>query len=349
MSAVRVVAPVRVLDAGGWTDTWFAGHGRVCNAAVSPGIEVRAENLGGPPGRALVQLSSFGESYTFAFAEPPGRHPLIETALVGYGRSVRVEISSAVPPGSGLGTSASVCVALLSALALLDDRPFEPTDLAAAAHRLEADALGAESGVQDQLAAAHGGVSVISIDAYPHATRTEVLLAPPTRAELGRRLITVYLGAPHASSAVHADVIARLRPDPGAGPRPDPHQPHHEVLDALRAAAADAATALAAGDLEGYGRALLANTKAQAALHPALINEAARRVFALAKAAGALGWKVNGAGGAGGSASIVGPDDPHARADLTDALTRLPGVRLLDLSLDAAGCRPAPDSPTARS
>ena len=36
-------APIRVCDIGGWTDTWFAQHGKVLNMAVSPRVEVQIE------------------------------------------------------------------------------------------------------------------------------------------------------------------------------------------------------------------------------------------------------------------------------------------------------------------
>ena len=84
---------------------------------------------------------------------------------------------------------------------------------------------------------------------------------------------------------------------------------------------------------------MVANTAAQAALHPALVSTSAREIFALAKGHSAVGWKVNGAGGDGGTVSIVGPSDPGSLVrDLqaTAGLTVLPlmpardGVRIVD-------------------
>ncbi len=50
---------------------------------------------------------------------------------------------------------------------------------------------------------------------------------------------------------------------------------------------------------------MIENTEAQARLHPALISPEAASVIEIAKAHGALGWKVNGAGGDGGSLTIL--------------------------------------------
>jgi len=60
---------------------------------------------------------------------------------------------------------------------------------------------------------------------------------------------------------------------------------------------------------------MIENTEAQAELHPRLVSEDARKVIEIAKAHGALGWKVNGAGGEGGSLTILcGPSMSQKRA-----------------------------------
>lgn len=257
-------APVRVCDAGGWTDTWFAGTGRVCNLAVRPGVRVEVT-----PG-ATTEVS-----------------PLVRAAMaeagVGPG-DVRVTVTSEVPPGSSLGTSAAVTVAVLAALGV------PRAELATRAHRVETDHLDLQSGVQDQAAAAYGGASWLEVD-YPSARRAAIAVPADAWRELDRRLVTVFLGE-HRSSAVHEQVIADLTPD-------------SDALDELRRCAHHAAAALSSGDLVTYGAALMANTAAQRSLHPSLVSADAERVIGAAREAGALGWKVNGAGGEGGSVTIL--------------------------------------------
>lgn len=254
-------APVRVCDAGGWTDTWFAGTGVVCNLAVRPGVRVEVQ----PRSDRRV-----------TFESPPT--PLLEATVAEAGaRGVHVTVHAAAPPGSSLGTSAAVTVALLAALGV------PRTELAERAHRVETERLGLQSGVQDQVAAAFGGASLLEVD-YPRVRR--VPLPVPTV-----DLLTVFLG-PHRSSRVHEGVIADLSTDATA-------------LDVLRSCARDAAAALVAGDLAAYGAALIANTEAQRSLHPALVSEEAQAVIDAARASGALGWKVNGAGGDGGTVTVL--------------------------------------------
>jgi D-glycero-alpha-D-manno-heptose-7-phosphate kinase len=60
-----------------------------------------------------------------------------------------------------------------------------------------------------------------------------------------------------------------------------------------------------AGDFAALGQAMTDNTEAQRRLHPALISPEHQRVIDIAHEHGALGWKVNGAGGDGGSVTIL--------------------------------------------
>lgn len=318
---------MRILDAGGWTDTWFAGRGTVCPLAVGPGTEVSARvHASRAPGHVDLTVGAFGERYRFGVEALPGRHPLLEAAIRRWADpewQLEVTVASAVPPGSGLGTSASVTVATIAALQSLAGERGDPATIARDAHRVETIDLALQSGVQDQIAAACGGASVIDVDPYPQFAVRALDLAPATWEALGARVVTVYLGAPHRSSAVHEQVIARLATAGGDA-----------LLEPLRLAATEAAEALAAGDVDAYGAAMTANTAAQERLHPSLISGPARAVFETAVRFGAAGWKVNGAGGEGGSVSIVGPDDPAA---LRQAIEALPGVVVLPLRPEPLG------------
>ncbi len=43
LKIINAVAPIRICDNGGWTDTWFAGHGKIFNIGVYPYAEVQIE------------------------------------------------------------------------------------------------------------------------------------------------------------------------------------------------------------------------------------------------------------------------------------------------------------------
>ena len=327
-----VTAPVRIADCGGWTDTWFARAGIVCSIAVEPAIRVRLLSAGAVRGDSRLTVAATGDSYLVPVAGPPGRHPLLESVIARYRPRSPLEIvvESAVPAGSGMGTSAAVVVALLAALRAhqasepdgAEPDGAEPAALAAEAHGIETR-LGLQSGVQDQFAAAFGRIGRITVD-YPHGQWHEVPVRVSMMARLERQLLTVYLGRPHMSSSVHDLVIARLQSVDDAEP----------WLAPLRNAAERAAIALSAGDLVGFGAALNANTDAQAALHPDLISDDARRLAKLARRHGALGLKVNGAGGEGGTVTILTGDDP---APLRSVIASTPGLTVLDLRIAGRG------------
>lgn len=322
--SITATAPVRACDLGGWTDTWFGGPGRVLNLAMAPGARVTVTRTAGPA-PVILSVPDFADRYPVVPGSPlPGRHRLLESALdllpPPPGGPVEVVVRTGVPPGCGTGTSAAVAVALLAALGAWRGEAQGPTELARTAHRLETEVVGAESGVQDQLAAALGGITYLEVDAYPAATATPL----GHWAALDDHLAVVDLGRAHDSSSLHRQVIA----DRSARAR--------AALDRLREAACAGREAAAGRDLLGLGRAMVANTEAQAALHPALVGTAARRVVASAGAEGALGWKVNGAGGDGGSVTLLARD-AGARTVLGRRLAEELGLGLLPLRLSPAG------------
>ena len=322
---IEASAPVRICDNGGWTDTWFGGPGRVVNIAVTPGVEVSIRRTTDPD-PVVLDVEAFGERYPVV----PGkarvaRHPLLESAIDAWPPPahfpVEIRVRSVVPAGCGAGTSAAVAVALVGALTAARAEPLSPRAIAYAAHRLEVDVLGNESGIQDQLSAAFGGINYLEIEPYPEATVQTL----PAWAELGPRLTLVFLGRPHDSSDVHRQVIANV----------GSHR--SQVFARLRDAALAARDAVVTQDLDAFGDALIANTEAQRALHPELVGVDARRVIEIAAEHGAVGWKVNGAGGDGGSVTLVSAS-PEARDALEHRVAALEArYRVLPIEVSPAG------------
>src|SRR5580704_15724219 len=139
---VNAVAPIRICDNGGWTDTWFAGHGKVFNIGVSPYVEVqlKVHPIGVLPGRVVLDAENFGDRYAFEPSVPPDRHPLLEAAIDELGLpdhlSLEVSIFSEAPAGGSTGTSATTTVALIGALDALSPGRMTPDQVAATAHRI---------------------------------------------------------------------------------------------------------------------------------------------------------------------------------------------------------------------
>ena len=329
---INSTAPIRVCDNGGWTDTWFARYGKVFNIAVRPHVEVQLE----------VRRRSDDEPHVFVKAEnledsaegETHREPLLDAAIERAGvpdeLAIRINIFSEAPVGASTGTSASVTVALLGALDRLTPGRLSPHDIAYLAHSVETNALGRQSGIQDQLCAAYGGVNFIEIDNYPHARVSRITPSAEVLWELERRLSLIYLGKSHCSSDVHEKVIKQLS-DSG---------PDCKQLSDLRRAAEASRDALLSGDFAALGRALVENTEAQGRLHPDIIGHDAARVIDIARRHGALGWKVNGAGGEGGSVTILGGDSSRrTRAMLAEIESADRLYRRVAISLCPEGLR----------
>jgi D-glycero-alpha-D-manno-heptose-7-phosphate kinase len=333
---VNATAPIRICDIGGWTDTWFAKHGKVLNIAVRPGVEVQVKvhTIGTPVGRVSLDVRNYGDRYAYQLGAGPGLHPLLEAAIeeVGLPANVSVEISvvSEVPAGSSAGTSASTTVALIGALDALTPGRLTPHQVAYTAHRIETERLKAQSGIQDQLCVASGGINYIEIQSYPEASVNQVSVPRATLQELERRIALVSLGRTHVSSTLHDDVIARLAQEgPGFPP-----------LNELRSAADAARNALLDEDLHAFGRAMIDNTEAQRDLHPGLVGADAETVINVAASCGAVGWKVNGAGGSGGSLTVLRGSGADETRDLERSLARAnPRFEVIPTQLSSDGLR----------
>jgi D-glycero-alpha-D-manno-heptose-7-phosphate kinase len=304
---IHAAAPIRICDNGGWTDTWFARHGQVFNIAVSPFVQVQLTvyPVDTVADRIVIAAGNYGDRYVHDPGSPAGRHPLLEATLdeIGLPDDVAVEVSvlSEAPPGGSTGSSASATVALLGALDALTTGRRTPHQIAALAHRIESERLGMESGVQDQLCAAFGGINYIEVTSYPEASVWPLTLPEAAWKELDRRLVLVHLGGAHVSSELHKRVIATL-----SSGRVDAE----DCLEQLRRAAAAARDAVLAADFPALGHAMVSNTDTQRALDPSLVSDRAESLIESAAAHGVLGWKVNGAGGDGGSVTLLCGADP---------------------------------------
>jgi D-glycero-alpha-D-manno-heptose-7-phosphate kinase len=334
---IQSTAPIRVCDNGGWTDTWVARHGKVFNIAVTPLVvaEIAVFARGARDARVVIHAENYGIRYAPALAESGwGPHPLLEAAIRAIPPpddvDVEVSIRSDAPAGASTGTSAAVVVALLGALDRLTGAGRTAEQIAYEAHKVETRHLGGESGIQDQLCAAFGGINFIDIVDYPRALVCPLDIRADIRQELESRLALVYLGRPHSSDAVHRQVLRELE-RMGSDSAP---------LDALRTAATNARNAVLIGDFDALGRAMRDNTEAQAALHTDLVSADASRVIDIAAAHGAVGWKVNGAGGNGGSITLLGNGQSIRQAAMLRAIEQEnPAFRHIPIALSRNGLR----------
>lgn len=328
---VRSYAPVRVCDLGGWTDTWFSWNGAVTNIAVDPGVECIVRIL---ERNDAEPITIYAENFNERFRLGEGKgFTLIEAAVssmpIPSNVSLEISVFSEIPPGASMGTSASVLVALIGALDLLSPGHMTLHEIARKAHEVEVTTLGRQSGVQDQIASCFGGINSIEIVGYPVAVVSPIQLSEKFLWELESRLVTFFLGKGHDSSETHRDVIEAC--EQGTQDLP---------LRQLREIAIAGKDALYRENFRELGLAMNANLEAQRDLHADLVGPGASVVIDVAKRYGAVGCKVNGAGGDGGTLTILANFDPVVQREMISAIIQeRPEVSFLPTKLNRTGIR----------
>ena len=204
--------------------------------------------------------------------------------------SVDLFLSSEIPPGTGLGSSASVCVNLLKTLSTYANRPLSKYDLAERAFHIARNVLGRHVGRQDEFAAAFGGLNFINFD-RDGLTRVEPLdLDPRLLHELRSNLLLFFTGSAH-----HSWTILQEQ-EQSAGGQPGPAV---EALHEVRALADRMLVELRAGNLDSFGSLLDEGWQAKKRISGRISNPRIDHLYELACGAGALGGKITGAGGGG--------------------------------------------------
>ena len=308
-SEFRAEAPARLDLAGGWTDVPpFSARegGVVVNAGIA--LAARAElKLGGPTIR-LVALD-LGETLECADSGGlvlDGKLDFLKAALRMFPVQSTCTLTTRAdtPPGSGLGTSGAMGVALVALLARARDEQLSEREIAEHAYHLESNEVQNPGGRQDQYAAALGGVHRLAFR-DPDVGIEPITLDPAFAAELERRLVLCYTGR----SRVSGGTIARVM---GAYERGDAAVTG--ALRALRDVAHAMVEALRAADLGRVAALLTENWRRQQELDPGMCTDEMARLERAVTAAGALGGKAAGSG-AGGSMFFVAGTDATAVAD----------------------------------
>jgi len=204
--------------------------------------------------------------------------------------SVDLFLASEIPPGTGLGSSASVCVNLLKTLATYLHSPLSKYDLAERAFEIARHTLKRHVGKQDEYAAAFGGLNFITFHA-DGKTQVEALdLEPQVLHDLQQHLMLFFTGAAHHSWTILEEQEKSTRDHSG---------PAVEALHEVRAAAEEMRRVLERGDLGRFGVLLDEAWQAKKRVSNKISNPRIDELYRLAQKHGAAGGKITGAGGGG--------------------------------------------------
>jgi D-glycero-alpha-D-manno-heptose-7-phosphate kinase len=247
------------------------------------------------------------------------KHNLVRECLrmTGLTQGIEVTTIADLPAGIGLGSSSSLTVGLLNALYALKGEWHSPTDLAQRACRIEIDILGHPIGKQDQYIAAHGGLC--EIDFLDDETVTVYPLVCPRgrRDDLVRQLLLFYTGLSRDANSVLQEARQRM------ADRPD------SPVDGIVTLAGAMRTAVLEGALDDVGPLLDQSWDLKKQMASNVSNAHLDELYAKARAAGATGGKVSGAG-AGGCLLLFVPDDrqPSVRRAMQEVNLREVAFRL---------------------
>jgi D-glycero-alpha-D-manno-heptose-7-phosphate kinase len=322
---------MRISFAGGGTDlpAYYEKHGGM---VVSTAIDKYVYVIVSPNGRDSLQISSSDYS---TFIRHSGDEEVAEDGKLRYARAFVREfgirsgysifMASEMPPGTGLGSSSSLAVALTKALAALSDDILPKAEVAKLAADVELNRLRMPIGLQDQYAAAFGGLNVIRFSA--EGVEVEPLaISDKTRAWLDESILLFFTQQSRESNEILEEQRERsLAEDPCA----------IAALRAIKGHAEEAREALFAGEPYRLGDIMHRSWLEKKKLAKGITNTEIDAAYEEALDAGALGGKIAGAGG-GGFLMLVCPAD--RQASLCRALEGRGLVRA-DFHHDTTGAR----------
>ena len=236
-------------------------------------------------------------------------HPAIRNAMQMMDmHELRLTYDADLPARSGLGTSSSFAVGMLNAFYALKGKYASKKQLADGAIYLERELCAETGGIQDQIAAAYGGLNRIDFDADGYRVRP-VIISPERKRELNDNLMMFFTGFSRFSSDIQegtkkaiADKTAEL-------------EEMRRLVDEAEAVLTDKDR-----DLSEFGRLLDHTWRLKRGISGGISTDVIDDMYETAKRAGAIGGKLLGAGGGGFLLFYVEKD---RRAELMEAMKEL--------------------------
>jgi len=220
-----------------------------------------------------------------------GRLDLLARTVRFYGApgGTIIRTRNEPPPGSGLGASSSLLIALSVALRELNQLELTTEEIIRYAAEIEAQNIRIPTGKQDYYAAVYGGMNAIWFNAGT-ARITRLAHNGVFLRALTERLILVYTGRSRCSAWTNWHMIRNYI---------EGHEDTRERMRRIKQVALEMKEALEREDLEAVGELMSEEWEARRGLAEDVDCVEIQRVIEAAKEAGAVGAKVCGAGGGG--------------------------------------------------
>jgi D-glycero-alpha-D-manno-heptose-7-phosphate kinase len=296
---IRSRAPLRISFAGGGTDVspYLEEKG---GAVLNSTINRFAYATIIPKSNKEVEIASLDYDVILKYTIDKeiafdGQLDLIKGVInkfrsrYGLNNGFRIFVHSDAPPGSGLGSSSAIAVAVIVAFAKLVKLPLTPYELAELAYEIERVDVGIKGGKQDQYASSFGGMNFIEFN-------KDITVVNPLRIEksilneLEYSLILGYIGSTRASSKIIEKQIKNYE---------EKQKDVVSAMDNIKKLAFEMKNALLRGELHRFGELLNEEWHEKKKMAEGISNEIIDRIYEEALKAGAIGGKISGAGGGG--------------------------------------------------
>lgn len=325
MKPCTASAPARVDIAGGTLDIWplyLWHHGaRTVNAAVT----LRATTTVTPIARGLEIVSidtgarASAEHIDAIDAHDHTRLVVQILKALGVSAGLRIETTSRVPAGSGLGGSSTLAVTIAAAVLGSLSREVSRRDLRQLVRDAEAQVIRVPTGIQDYEAAIHGGVLDIALN--PGEIETSRLVEDESFVE--DRILLVDAGITRFSGLNNWEMFKAQVDDSGN---------IRHLFAEIVAAAREACVAIGTEDERALMHAVSREWKARRALAQGVATPEVDRIVEMAVARDGAA-KVCGAGGGG----IVLALAPRQNREALVADLNAQGFKVMDAKVDRVG------------
>jgi D-glycero-alpha-D-manno-heptose-7-phosphate kinase len=298
MTTIRAKSPLRISFAGGGTDVspYMDERGGVVLSATINKFAYATLRLSDDPS-ITVQSFDYDVVAKYAINEPlkyDGNLDLVKAVInrLNDGRSeqgLEFYLHNDAPPGSGLGGSSAMVVALVGLFRQWRHLPLAPYEVSDLAHQIERVDLGLTGGKQDQFASVFGGFNFIEF--HKNSTVVNPLrIDQDVQNELHYNLLLCHTGQTRSSDPIIGEQIRNYI---------ERQQDAVAAMDQLKELTILLKNALLRGRLEEFGRLLHEAWMAKKRMSSLISTPILDELYVAARRAGAIGGKITGAGGGG--------------------------------------------------
>jgi len=297
----RSKAPLRIGLAGGGTDVSPYSDlygGAILNATISLSAYATIEPL--TQNRIIVTALDRNEEQQFEWMTALPVDGKLDLLKGVYNRiqkdhpftlpGLRLSTFVDAPAGSGLGTSSTLVVAILGAFVEMLKLPMNEYQLAQYAYHIERNDLHLAGGKQDQYAATFGGVNFMEFYADDKVIVNPLRIKPEYLHELENNLVLYFTATSRESAAIIKEQVKNVE---------DKNEKSIEAMHHLKDQARMMKEALLQGRLDEIGLILDYGFEQKRNMAANISNSNIEEIYLAAKAAGATGGKISGAGGGG--------------------------------------------------